>query len=58
MVNLAARLVKSAKPSEIVVSESLRAAAGDAFAFEDVSELTLKGFDVPVAAFRLLASQP
>jgi adenylate cyclase len=56
VVNLAARLVKSAEPSEIVVSESLREAAGDAFAFEDVSELTLKGFDVPVAAFRLLAS--
>jgi class 3 adenylate cyclase len=53
VVNLAARLVKSADPSEVVVSEHLRGAVGDEFTFEDVSELTLKGFDVPVAAFRL-----
>jgi class 3 adenylate cyclase len=56
VVNLAARLVEAAEPSEIVVSESLRGAVGDEFAFEDVAELTLEGFDAPVPAFRLLPS--
>jgi class 3 adenylate cyclase len=54
VVNLAARLVKAPEPSQVVVSEAVREAAGDRFSFEDVSELTLKGFDAPVAAFRLL----
>ena len=56
VVNLAARLVKASEPSQVVVSESVRAAVGARFAFEDASELTPKGFDAPVAAYRLLAS--
>ena len=54
VVNLAARLVKASGASQVVVSEAVRQAAGGQFSFEEVSELTLKGFDVPVAAFRLL----
>jgi adenylate cyclase len=53
VVNLAARLVKTAEPSEIMVSESLREVVGERFAFEPASEVALKGFDAPVAAFRL-----
>ena len=56
VVNLAARLVKASEPSQVVVSESVRAAVGARFAFEDASELTPKGFDAPVAVYRLLAS--
>jgi adenylate cyclase len=55
VVNLAARLVKVSEPSQVVVSGSVREAAGELFAFEDASQLTPKGFDAPVAAFRLLA---
>jgi class 3 adenylate cyclase len=56
VVNLAARLVKSAEPSQIMVSEALREAAGERFALERASDLPLKGFDAPVAAFRLRRS--
>lgn len=54
VVNLASRLVEAGGPSEIIVSESVRQAAGDGYAFEAVPEMALKGFDVPVAVFRLL----
>jgi len=53
VVNLAARLVKAAEPSQVMVSESLRAAVGERFALDRVAALSLKGFDAPVAAFRL-----
>lgn len=54
VVNLAARLVKAAAPSQVMVSESLREVVGERFAFEPGSDMALKGFDAPVAAFRLL----
>jgi len=53
VVNLAARLVKTAEPSQVMVSESLWAAVGERFALDRASELPLKGFDAPVTAFRL-----
>jgi adenylate cyclase len=56
VVNLAARLVKVSEPSQVIVSDSVRHAVGGVFGFEAVSELTPKGFDAPVAAFRLLPS--
>jgi adenylate cyclase len=56
VVNLAARLVKTAEPSQVMVSESLREAAVERFALQRASELPLKGFDAPVRAFRLLRS--
>jgi adenylate cyclase len=54
VVNLASRLVKACEPSQVIVSGSLRQAVGERFVFEPASELTLKGFDFPVAGFRLL----
>jgi adenylate cyclase len=53
VVNLAARLVKRAEPSQVVVSESVRSAAADSFAFEVVQSKALKGFDDRVPAFLL-----
>lgn len=53
VVNLAARLVKLAGPSQVVVSESVREGAGADFAFAAISSLALKGFRNPVPAFRL-----
>ena len=54
VVNLAARLVKAGDPSEVIVSDSLQQAVGEGFVFEPASEMALKGFDAPVAGFRLL----
>jgi class 3 adenylate cyclase len=54
VVNLAARLVKACEPSQVIVSNSLRQAVGEGFVFEPASDLTLKGFNAPVAGFRLL----
>jgi adenylate cyclase len=51
-VNLAARLVGAAQPSTAVVSEGVRAAAGD-FRFEALPALTLKGFAEPTTAYRV-----
>ena len=56
VVNLAARLVKAAEPSQIVVSAAIHDVVKEDFSFEPISEIALKGFDVPVAAFRLLPS--
>jgi adenylate cyclase len=56
VVNLAARLVKTAEPSQVMVSGALREAAAERFALERASELPLKGFGAPVAAFRLRRS--
>jgi class 3 adenylate cyclase len=53
VVNLAARLVKTAEPSQVMVSDSVRETVGERFALDRASELPLKGFDAPVAAFRL-----
>jgi adenylate cyclase len=54
VVNLASRLTKAGGPSQVVVSDSLRQAIKSGFVFEAGPELTLKGFDSPVAGFRLL----
>jgi class 3 adenylate cyclase len=56
VVNLAARLVKTAEPSQVMISESLREAVGERFAFDRASESPLKGFGAPVATFRLRRS--
>jgi adenylate cyclase len=52
-VNLAARLVERAEPSGVVASESVREASGDTFSFDPLPPITLKGFELPVAAFTL-----
>ncbi len=53
-VNLAARLVKFAAPGEVLVSEALFAAGGATVSFEAVESLELKGYEGPVAAYRLV----
>jgi len=52
-VNLAARLVRSADPSTLWVSEPVRDRAEARFTFESVGPLTLKGFADPVPAYRV-----
>jgi class 3 adenylate cyclase len=58
VVNLAARLAKAGEPSEVIVSDSLREAAGEGYVFQPVPEMALKGFDAPVAGCRLLRRTP
>ncbi|MFZ0668606.1 MAG: adenylate/guanylate cyclase domain-containing protein [Acidimicrobiales bacterium] len=53
-VNLASRLVSSAEPATAVVSERTRRSVDDGIAFEQLETLTLKGFQEPITAFKLL----
>lgn len=55
-VNLAARLVGVAEPSSVVVSESVRNKASDAFIFEPLPIRPLKGFTDTVRAYLLKAT--
>ncbi len=57
-VNLAARLVASAEPSSIVVSDRVQSRCSSLFRFEPLDPLELKGFDRPVSAYRLLPGAP
>ncbi len=54
-VNLAARLMSSAPPGRIYVTEDVRAGAGEAFAWDALEPLKLKGKAQPVIAFGLTA---
>jgi class 3 adenylate cyclase len=55
-VQLAARLCAVAEPGATLVSGAVRElAVGKGFHFEDVGELTLKGFDEPARAYRVTA---
>ena len=54
VTNLAARLCGEAKGGEILLSQRVMGALNDAFPTEPAGELTLKGFQRPVPAFRLL----
>jgi class 3 adenylate cyclase/tetratricopeptide (TPR) repeat protein len=54
LVNTASRLQSMAEPGSILVGEATVRATGRAIAFEPVGELTLKGKDVPVPAWRAL----
>jgi adenylate cyclase len=53
IVNLAARLVRAAEASTVVVSQSVRDGAGPGFGFQALELRLLKGFAKPVAAYRL-----
>lgn len=53
-VNLAARLMQAATPGEVLVSDALRQAASDGFAWESLLPLLVKGKSAPVAVYRLL----
>jgi class 3 adenylate cyclase len=54
-VNLAARLCAVAGPTEIVLDSEVRACLGDAADVVELGPLAVKGFSVPVPAFRLCA---
>ncbi len=53
-VNLAARLMSAAAPGQILVSDGVRAATGDQFAWERLDNIRVKGKSEPVALSRLL----
>ncbi|MDR3531162.1 MAG: adenylate/guanylate cyclase domain-containing protein [Rhodopila sp.] len=52
--NLASRLQALAQPDTVVVAEATRAQLGRMFELEDLGLATLKGFDKPVRAWRVL----
>lgn len=52
--NLAARLQGVANTGKIVISASTRSLVGTAFELEDIGHFELKGFDVPVQAWRVV----
>jgi adenylate cyclase len=56
VTNLAARLCGEAQGGETLVAQRVMAALEGAFHVEPVPELMLKGFQRPVAAFRLLGA--
>jgi adenylate cyclase len=53
VTNLASRLCAEAAGGQILISQKVRAAAGDLVDAEPVGELTLKGFQRPVAAYNV-----
>jgi adenylate cyclase len=55
VTNLAARLCGEAPGGEVLLSQRVMGALDDSFKTEPVGELSLKGFQRPVPAFRLLA---
>jgi adenylate cyclase len=55
VTNLSARLCGEARGGETLLSQRVIAALDGALQVEPVAELVLKGFQRPVAAFRLLA---
>ena len=52
-VNLAARLMSHAWPGQVLTTEDVRDEAGEAFTWEQLDDLTVKGKEEPVAAFAL-----
>jgi class 3 adenylate cyclase/tetratricopeptide (TPR) repeat protein len=55
--NLAARLQELAGPNEIILAPGTHRLAGGAFRYKDLGIRTLKGFDEPVRAWRVLSEQ-
>jgi adenylate cyclase len=53
-VNLAARLVRAATPSTVLISETLRDRAGVNFTFEPLGPIALKGFAEPTPVYGVL----
>jgi class 3 adenylate cyclase/tetratricopeptide (TPR) repeat protein len=54
-VNLAARLVGLATAGQTIISDALRQALAELIAVEPVGEVSVKGFDTPVRAWRMSA---
>jgi len=55
--NLSARLMGKAPPGEIFVPEPVRRAAGDAFVWDQLAPITVKGKAEPIPVFALKASK-
>ena len=55
--NLAARLQSAAAPNSVLIAASTRRLTGDLFEYEAIDPGALKGFDGPVAAWRVLREQ-
>ncbi len=56
-VNLAARLMQNAPIGEVLVSEVARKSTGEAFTWETLPPLRVKGKSTPITVFRLIAHQ-
>lgn len=56
--NLAARLQSLAQPGEVVVSATTRRLLGRGFDTADLGVQTLKGFDTPMAVYRVQRERP
>ena len=52
-VNLSARLMSKAGPGQIYVTDEIQLAAGDAFLWERLPDLTVKGKAAPIVAYAL-----
>jgi adenylate cyclase len=57
-VNLAARLVASAEPSTVLVSERVQSECAALLEFKPIAPLVLKGFGRPVRAFQMVQGLP
>ncbi len=55
--NLAARLQSQAKPGEIIIADETRQLVGESFKLDELNALELKGFAVPVRAWRVQGQQ-
>ncbi len=52
--NLAARLMAAARPGQTIVSEISRSATGDAFTWQSLGDIRVKGKSEPIPVLRLL----
>src|SRR6476469_3449472 len=55
--NLAARLEAAAMPDTVVIADNTRRLAGERFGYQGLGLLTLKGFDDPVRAWRVVGEE-
>ncbi len=55
--NLAARLQVLAKPNQLIIDPSTKRLAGNDFEFADHGTFSLKGFETPVQAWRVLSTR-
>jgi predicted ATPase/class 3 adenylate cyclase len=53
--NLAARLQALAKPNQLIIDPSTKRLAGNEFEFADQGTFSLKGFETPIQAWRVLS---
>lgn len=56
-VNMAARLMQHASPGQALISQAVRKATADAFTWEALEPLSVKGKSQLVTVFRLIAAQ-